>query len=79
MAGGRLPAPADAGHVCVELAGEAAAGSSLQERGPDGRLEQLPPVLVEFWKTAESVSEEQTGRIPTAPPPLRSPQRWKPA
>lgn len=57
-AGRGLPAPADARHVCVELTREAAAGSPLQERGPDGRLEQLPAVLVEFWKTAESFRED---------------------
>lgn len=34
----RLPPPADAGHVCVELAGEAAARSTFEERGPDGWL-----------------------------------------
>lgn len=34
----RLPPPADAGHVCVELAGEAAARPPFQEGGPDGWL-----------------------------------------
>lgn len=46
-----LPPAADAGHVCVKLTGQAAAGAALQEGGPDGRLEQLPPVLVQFWRT----------------------------
>lgn len=57
MAGWRLPSPADARHVRVELMGEAAAGSPLQERGADGRLEQLPPVLVEFCEGPESTEE----------------------
>lgn len=33
-----LPSAADAGHVCVKLAGEAAARSPFQEGGPDGWL-----------------------------------------
>lgn len=43
-----LPPAADAGHVGVKLAGEAAAGSPFQEGGSDGRLEELPPILVQF-------------------------------
>lgn len=52
-----LPPAADAGHVGVKLAGEAAAGSPLQEGGPDGRLEELPPILVQFWKTDRSATQ----------------------
>lgn len=48
---GILPPAADAGHVCVKLTWQTAAGAALQEGGPDGRLEQLPPVLVQFWRT----------------------------
>lgn len=46
-----LPPAADARHVRLKLAGQAAAGAALQEGGPDGRLKQLPPVLVQFWGT----------------------------
>ena len=43
------PPPADAGHFTgVELARQPSAGPALQEGGPDGRLEELPPVLVEL-------------------------------
>lgn len=60
-----LPPAADAGHVCVELAGQAAAGAALQEGGPDGRLEQLPPVLVQFWRGGER--RRRWWLIPTEP------------
>lgn len=36
--GGHLPSPADAGHLGMKLAGEAATCPPFQERGPDGWL-----------------------------------------
>lgn len=59
MVGWRLPSAADACHVCVKLTREAAAGSPFQEGGPDGRLKQLPSVLVKFCKTPESMSKNK--------------------